>query len=374
LINGNTGEIIWTQTFDRELRDVLALQSEIARAITTKANVTLTPAEHERFARARSVDPLAQRQVLLGRHHTAKGTEEALKRAVQYFDDAIARDPGNALAHAGLAEAYTELAGFYLDPREAMPKAKRAAEAALQLDGALAEAHAALGYVHLVYDWDGPAAATALKRALELNPTLATARLNYAAYLTTQGRDEEAVSEIRRAVDLDPLSIRTHTVGTILLLFTRRYDDALELARKGLEFEPDSAFTLASQGIAFAELGRFDEAVANLEKAAQLDNSLTILALKAHVLAVAGRQADAKKTLRHIEHAARHQYFCPYEIATVYVSLGDHDRAYELFRKGTDEHADCMAWLGVEPWIDAFRSDPRYRRLLQDIGLTSFSR
>ena len=196
-----------------------------------------------------------------------------------------------------------------------MPKAKRAAETALRLDESLAEAHAALGYVHLVYDWDGPAAAKALLRALDLNPTLATARLNYAAYLTTQARHDEAVREIRRAVDLDPLSIRTHTLGTMLLLFTRRYDEAIELARKGLEFEPDSAFTLAFQGVAYAEQGRFKEAVDNLERAAQLDNSLTILALQAHVLAVAGQKEQAEELIRRVQDAAKHRYFCPYEIA-----------------------------------------------------------
>jgi eukaryotic-like serine/threonine-protein kinase len=374
LIKGSTGDVVWAQTFDRELREVLVLQSEIARAITSRVNIVLTAGEQARLAGAQPVDPVAHRQVLLGRHHAAKGTEDGLKRAVQFFDAAIAQNPASAPAHAGLAEAYTELAGFYLDPREAMPKAKRAAETALSLDGALAEAHAALGYIHLVYDWDGPAAALALKRALELNPTLATARLNYAAYLTTLGRNEEAVREARRAVDLDPLSIRAHTLGTVLLLFTRRYAEAAELARKGLEFEPNSGFTLAFHGVALAEQGRFDEAVANMERAAQLDNSLTVLALQAHVLAVAGRRADAQRILRRIENAARHQYFCPYEIATVYVSLGDQEKAYRLFRKGTEEHADCMAWLGVEPWIDPFRSDPRYERLLRDIGLTPPSR
>ena len=145
LIRGVTGEIIWAQSFERDLRDVLALQSEVARTITSKVDITLTPQEQARLASARPVDPEVHRQVLLGRHHAAKATEEGLRKAIQYFDAAIAKDPANALAHAGLAEAYTELSGFYLDPREAMPKAKRAAETALRLDESLADAHAALG-------------------------------------------------------------------------------------------------------------------------------------------------------------------------------------------------------------------------------------
>lgn len=374
LIRGRTGEIIWTQTFDGEPRQVLALQGEVARNITSKVDISLTPQEQARLAAAPAVDPEAHRYVLLGRHHAAKGTEEGLRQAVQYFDVAIGKDAANALAYASLAAAYTELAGFYLDPREVMPKAKRAAETALRLEETLAEAHAALGYVRLVYDWDGPAAAKSLLRALTLNPTLAQARLNYAAYLTTQARDGEAVREIRRAVDLDPLSIRTHAFGTVLLLFARRFDEAIELARKGLEFEPESAFTIAFQGVAYAEQGRFTEAVDNLERAARLDNSLTILALQAHVLAAAGHKPQAEAVLRQVEEAATRRYFCPYEIATVYATLGDGDTAYELFRKGTDERADCMAWLGVEPWLDSFRSDPRYRELLREIGLTPGAR
>ena len=374
LIRGVTGEIIWAQSFKRDLRDVLALQREVARTITSKLGITLTLQEQARLASARPVDPEVHRQVLLGRHHAAKATEEGLRKGIGYFDDGIAKDPANALAHAGLAEAYMGLSGFYVDPRDAMPKAKRAAETAVRLDESLADAHATLGYVHLVYDWDGPAAEKALLRALALNPTLGMARLNYAAYLTTQARHDEAVREVRRAIDLDPLSIRIHAIGTVQLLFSRRYDEAIELGQKGLELEPDSAFILAFQGVAYAEQGRFKEAVDNLERAARLDNSLTILALQAHVLAVAGRTEQAKALIRQVQDAARHRYFCPYEIATVYVSLGDHDTAYNLFRKGTDEHADCMAWLGVEPWLDAFRSDPRYGSLLRDIGLAPNAR
>ena len=369
LVTGPTGEVVWAQSFERDLRDVLDLQRELAERITSLVGIRLTPGERVRLARARPIDPDVHRQVLLARHHAEKATEDGLRKALHYFEAAIARDPLNAPAHAGLAEAYTELAGYYIDPRDAMPKAKQAAETAIRLDETIADAHAALGYVRLVYDWDGPGAAKALLRALDLNPTLATARLNYAAYLTTQARDDDAVREIRRAVNLDPLSVRTHAFGTVLLLFTRRYDEAIDLARQGLEFEPNAAFTLAFQGVAYAEKGRFDEAVESVQRAAQLDNSLTILALQAHVLAVAGRTQEARQLIEHVQDAATHQYFCPYEIATVYVSLGDLDTAHRLFRKGTDEHADCMAWLGVEPWIEAFRSDPRYEDLVREIGL-----
>lgn len=370
LIRGATGDVIWAQSFERDLRDVLTLQGDVARAIATNVDITLTPQAQVRLARVRAVDPEMHRQVLLGRHQAGKSTEEGLLKAIQYFDAVVGKDPDNALAHAGLAEAYIELSGYYMHPRQAMPKAKRAAETALQLDDSLADAHAALGYVHLAYDWDGPAAERELLRALELNSTLAMARLNYAAYLTSQGRPDDAVREIRRAVSLDPLSIRTYSFGTLFLLFARRYDEAIELARKGLEFEPKSAFTMAFQGAGYAAQGRHDEAVAALATAVQLDNSLTLRALHAHVLAVAGRHDEARTLVRQVEVETRALYFCPYEIATVYVSLGDHDAATRWFRKGLADRADCMPWLGVEPWIDPFRADPRYVSLLKEIGFT----
>jgi tetratricopeptide (TPR) repeat protein len=366
---GGSGEIIWSQDFERDLRDVLRLQREVARTITSKVDLTLTPQEQARLASAEPVDPEVHRQVLLGRYHTAKATEDALRRAVQYLDGAVSMAPANALAHASLADAYIGLSGYYVPPREAMPRAKRAAETALALDESLADAHAALGFIHLVYEWEGPAAEKALLRALGLNPTLATARLHYAAYLTTQSRREEAVREIQQAVRFDPVSIRTNALATSLLLFTRRYDDAIELARRGMEFEPHSGFALAFQGVAYAEQGRFDEAVLNMEKAAQLDQSPTILALQAHVLAVAGRKEQAKTLIQEVEASTAGRYFCPYEIASAYVSLGDADTADRWFRKGLDDRADCMAWLGVEPWIEPFRSDPRYASLLREIGL-----
>ncbi len=369
LIRAATEDTLWAQSYERDLRDVLGLQSEVAKSIASEVNVTLTPQEEVRLASARPVDVEAHQQFLLGRFHLNKGTEEGLKKAVEYFELAIAKDPGDASAYAGLAEANIGLSSNYVHPREAMPKAKTAALTALKLNESLAEAHAALGLIHLIYDWDGPGAERELRRAIQLNPSLATARLNYSAYLSTQGRQDEAVQEIRRAVELDPLSARTHADGTGLMMFAGRLDEAIELARKGLELEPNHAFVLALQGVAYAEKGRFQEAVSNLQKAAQLDKSPSILAFGAHVSALAGDKSEAQKLIRSVEEGAKQRYFCPYEIGAAYVCLGDHDTAVKYFRQGVKDRADCMAWLGVEPWIEPFRSDPRYAQILRDVGL-----
>ena len=370
LIRGVSGEIIWTGSYERDLSEVLALQRELARTIIRAVDITLTPQDQARLASARPVNPEVHLQVLLGRYHAAKATQEGVRKAIQYFSTAIAGDPANALAHAGLAEAYAALSGFYAHPREIMPKAKQAAETALRLDESVADAHAVLGFIHLVYDWNGPAAEKELLRALDLNPTLASARLHYAAYLASQARNEESIRQVRRAVDLDPLSVRTHAFGSMFLIFSRQYDGAIELARKGLELEPDNAFALAFQGLAYAEQGRFEEAITNLQSAAQRGDNPTIAALQAHVLAVAGRKEQAKKLILQLEEAFKDRYFCPYEIGHVYVSLGEPDTAYKWFRKGVGDRADCMAWLGVEPWIDPFRTDQRYVSLIREVGLT----
>jgi serine/threonine protein kinase/tetratricopeptide (TPR) repeat protein len=374
LIRAATEETLWARSYERDLRDVLALQSEVAKSIASEVGIALTSQEQARLAGVRPVDPEAHRLFLLGRFHANQGTEEGLRKAIEHFDLAIAREPAYASAYAGQAEAYIGLSSFYVPPRQAMPKAKTAALSASKLDESLAEAHAALGYIYLIYDWDGPAAERELQRALQLNPSLSTARLNYASYLSTQGRHDESVREIRRAVELDPLSLRAYADGASLLLFARRYDEAIELARKGLELDPDFAFGLVFQGVAYAEQGRFQEAIGNLQKAARLNTSPSILALGAHVHAVAGQKREAEKLIQDLEKTAEQHYFCPYEIGAAYVSLGNHDTAVKWFRKGLEDRADCMAWLGVEPWIESFRSDPRYAQLLREVGLAPASK
>jgi tetratricopeptide (TPR) repeat protein len=185
----------------------------------------------------------------------------------------------------------------------------------------------------------------------------------------TAGRPEEAVLEVGRAVELDPLSVRTYTRGTLFLIFARRYDEAIALARKGQDLDPSFPFTVAWAGVAQAEQRRFREAVGSLQKALRLSNHPAILSLGAHVHAVAGERVEAQTLIQRAEEAAEHRYFCPYEIGTAYVSLGDADTAFRWFRKGVEDRADCMAWLDVEPWIAPFRSDPRYGQLLRDVGL-----
>jgi TolB-like protein/tetratricopeptide (TPR) repeat protein len=369
LIRAATEETLWARSYERDLRDVLALQREVARSIANEVDITLTPQEQVHLASARPVDPESHQHVLLGRFHLNKMTEESVKKAIEYFDRAIAKDPEHAAAYVGLAEAHITLANWFIPPRQEMPKAKAAALTALKLDESLADAHATLGLIHLTYDWDGPAAERELRRALELNPSLSSARMNYAAYLLTAERPNEAVEEIRQAVQLDPLSPKTYAFGALFSTFARRFGDGIALADKALELDPNLTLAHAFRGLALAEQGRYEEAVSSMQKAGQPDDNTTIRSLGAHVHAVAGNKEEARRMMKKVEEDAKQRYFCAYEVATSYISLGDNDTAVKWFRKGIEDRADCMAWLGIEPWVEPFRSDPRYAKILGDIGL-----
>ena len=369
LIRGDPEENLWAKSYERDVRDVLALQAEVARDIAAEINIRITAHEAAQLSTNRRVDPEAHQLYLLGRFHFGRTTEEGLRKSISYFEQAIAKDPAYAEAYAGLAETYSILSSNFDRPRDVMPRAKSAVETALKLDDNLAEAHATMGHIHLFYDWDAAAAERELTRAIQLNPSLASAHVGRAGYFLATGNRELAVPEIRLAFQLDPLSLRTHALGIIFLIFAQRYDEAIEQAHKTLELEPRFGVALAFQGLAYAEQGRFKEAVVNLEKAAQLDTTATVTLFRAHVHAVAGHKEQAQKLITEIEGASEHAYICPYEIATAYVSLRQNDKAQQWLRKGIEERADCMAWLAVEPWMEPFRSDPRYEELLREIGL-----
>jgi tetratricopeptide (TPR) repeat protein len=369
LLRGDTGKIVWSESFERKPSELRDLQSHIAGVIAEQVGGRLTPSERASLSMPRTADPRAFSLIVSGRGREDLGTEASLNEAIGYFRRAIDLDPGSAQAHAGLADAYYGLAGFYADPRDVLPQARAAALEAIDLDPQLAEPHATLGIIHVVYDWDAARAEEAFRTALRLNPSLPRARLHYAALLTTQGRHDEATQAIRQALDLDPRSVRTHVLGALFLLFTRRYDEAIETASAGLALEPDAAFALAWQGVAYAQQHRYQEALANLERASDLDQSLTIKVVRATVEAAAGHEQRARSLVSEVEAESRRRYFCPYEIGSVYATLGDADRAMLWFTKAAHEHADCIAWLGVEPWTDPVRSDARYHDLLGRIGL-----
>jgi len=369
LIRARQEQHLWAESYDRDLSEVLGLQREVARTIAGEIRITVTPQEQAQLAAGRRVDPEVHQLVLRGQYYANKGLEEDLKKALDYFDQAIAREPSYAPAHAGLAFAYAGLASIYRPPREVMPKAKAAALRALELEETLAEAHTTLAGVLLFYDWDWPGAEKHLKRALELSPSSAAAHLRYGSYYTALGRSQEALAEIRRAQALDPLSLAVQGDLLFSLVGARQFDEAIAQAQRTLAREPNFAFGYVIAALAWGEKGEFERAIEAMEKATKIETNTTFTALTAHVQAAKGNRREAEKLLAELKAVSSRRYVCAYEVAHAYVKLGDKKQAYEWLEKGKQERADCMVWLMSEPWMDPLRGDRQYREMLDHIGL-----
>ena len=363
LIQAATDRHLWAQSYERDLRDVLALQSDVAGAIANEIKTKLTPQEQERLARGRSVNPEAYRLYLQGRYYFSKRTLPAFDKSIQLFQQVLEEDPDSALAYAGLAESYGILP-FYGGalPKEAFPKAKAAALKALELDGSLAEAHAALGFVLLYWDWDWSAAESELKRAIELNPSYVVGHHWYAEYLSAMGRHDKAIAEVKRAQELDPLSPLMLVIGGEVCIFARRYDEDIEQCRKALEL--DSNYALAHSYLGDAYLGKrmYKEAITEYENYARLSNRTLGLAF---AYAAAGRRAEAVQILDRAREQLKPGEIPLWSVACLYIGLGENQRALDWLEKAYEERDPNMIFLKVDFGLDPLRSDPRFQNLLR---------
>ena len=365
---------VWAETYERDLGDVLVLESEVARAVARAIALKLTPDAQARLASARSVRPESYQDYLRGRYFFNRKTEVALKQALGYFQRAIAADPGYAPAYTGLADCYWSLGASAtvggLPPRQTMPDAKAAALKALEIDGTLAEAHSSLAMVHLLYDWDLAASEKEFRRALELDPEYTTAHHWYSHCLIALGRTEESLAESKRALELEPLNL---VVGTHLgwhYLYARQYDQAIEQFRKTLELDP--AFPQAQRYAAWAYLqkGMRQEAIASLRAAlGRLGRNPEVEGELGHALGVAGRRAEALAMLEGLRQLSSTRYVSPYSVALVHAGLGDRDQALAWLEKAYVERSDYMPYLNREPMLDGLRSDPRFAALVRRVGL-----
>jgi TolB-like protein/DNA-binding winged helix-turn-helix (wHTH) protein/Tfp pilus assembly protein PilF len=365
LVDGRTDRHMWAQSFERDFADVLALQPEIARAIADEIKVRLTDETEVRAARRQPV-PAAQDAYFRGRYHLNQGDEQAVRSSIGDFTHALESDPNDARSLAGLAEAYIALTDYYERPHETMPKARAAAERAIAVDPLLAEAHAAIGAVHFLYDWNFPAAESSLKRATELDPASADAHLWYAVFLAQTGQHDQANAEAVRAETLDPLSAAVRaSVGWVYFL-ARRNDKAMEEWQKAIAIEPTVAAAHTGIWMAYLQKGS-----ASIKPAVQLtadDASPLDLAALAGDYAMAGRSTDARRVLDRLHDLSSHRYVCPYEVATAHAVLGDREEALSWLRRGVDSRSICMPDLLMDPRLDTLRNDPRFVTLLSDIG------
>jgi len=372
LIDARDKKQLWGERYERKVSDLLSVQRDIAQEITANLRLKLSGAEKDRLTKHYTEDPEAYQLYLKGRYFLNARTEESTGKAIEYFQQAIAKDPVYALAYSGLADSYSALV-FPIEavtPREAMPKAKEAAMKALAIDNSLAEAHASLGYVKFYFDWDWPGAETEFKRGIELNPAYAEGHHYYSHYLIAMGRDEESLTESRRCLELEPLNLLLNVHLGWHYLYTRQYDQAVKQLQKTLEMDANFGQTHRWLGLALEQQTRSAEAIAELQKANDLfgGNTLTEAEL-AHAHAVSGKRDEAQKELARLKETAQHKYVPAYQIAAIYAGLGDKDQAFAWLDKAYDERSDLLVNLKREQKFDGLRSDPRFSDLLRRVGL-----
>jgi TolB-like protein/predicted Zn-dependent protease len=371
LIEAATDHHLWAHSYERDLGDVLALQSEVAEAIAEEVHGHLTPQERDRLAGGRSVDPGAYESYLRGRYFWNKRDPAEVRKAVQHFNEAIAADPTYALAYTGLADSYNILGDQHaVPPSEAAPRARAATLRALELDPQLAEAHSALGFSRMFYEWDWMGTEQAYRRAVALNPGYATAHQWLAEYLVSQGRFDEAIAEARHAHHLDPLAFIMGTTLGDVLYFSRRYDEAIAELHAIVQMEPNFVHAVNDLGRAYTERGMFAEAFAAFADAARRrGGDLRSSAGLARAYALAGRQAEARAGLATLVERTQRQFVSPFAIGTIHAALGEHDQAFEWLERALAEHDTAMVWIKVHPRVDVLRDDPRMESILQRMHL-----
>jgi len=372
LIDAATEEHLWAETYDRNLEDAFAIQTDIAKRITKALKVRVLQSETLRLEKKATGIPDAYSLYLKGRHLLNTRTEKGLKDAIEHFEDSIRHDPKFALAYTGLADSYSLLASYsleYVPPKEGFPKAKKAAEKALLIDNYLAEAHASLGLVKFYYEWDWNGAEAEFKKALELNPGYAQAHQYYADFVKSFGRFDEALEEMKKALTLDPLSYSINTgIGHVLYL-SRKYDLAIDQYRKVVESDPAFVPARLWFGRPYMQKGMFKEAIQQSEEAVKLANESTVsLATLGQAYASAGNKGDAGKILDRLLERSKKQYVPSYWIALVQMSIGNKDEAFAWLEKAYNERSSWLVWANVEPRFDTLRSDPRFTSLLVRIG------
>ncbi len=373
LVDARTNANVWAQSYDRDVEDIFAVQSDIAMRVAAALEARLTPRAAADMDRVPTEDLAAYDAYLRGRFQWHLRTEEGLRRSVGFFEDAVARDPTYARAWAGLADAYAVLAFYdYLPPGEAFPKAADAALRALGIDDRLAAAHASLGYITLYHDWDAGRAEAAFRRSIELNPSYSTGHQWYANHLVATGRFDEAERAMNLARETNPLSLIANGALGWVYYYSGRYEDAVRQCDLALEMDPDWDLGHLWRGFALEGMGRYEEAIEAHRRAVDLsDGSGISLAALARSLAVAGRIDEAREVLAALtEEMDSGRYRPSFEIARVYVGLREYDEAIRWLERAERERSHSMVFLEVDPQLAPLRGDAAFRALVQRVGFT----
>jgi TolB-like protein/DNA-binding winged helix-turn-helix (wHTH) protein/Flp pilus assembly protein TadD len=371
LIQAKTERHLWAKSYERDMRDVVALQGDVAQAIAKEIQIQVTPQERALLAVSRPVNTAAYEDYLRGRFFWNKRTEAGTKKSIEYFELALQKDPHYAPALSGMADAYN-LLGFYggVPPQQAYPRAKAAATEALKLDDSLAEAHVSLAGTKIWFDWDWSGGEAELKRAIELKPNYETAYRAYSNYLAGMGRAEEAIAAARKAHDLDPLSatLSTHVGSTLFL--TGHEDLAIEQFRKTLEMDPYYAWAHRDLAVALAYKGQSAEAIREARKSIELSEANPImLEALGYAYARAGQRREFQKILRQLQEQRASRYVSPFYEAVLYAAADQNDAAFKALESAYHERSSQLFWLNAYPMLDTLRSDTRFAELVSRVGL-----
>jgi TolB-like protein/Tfp pilus assembly protein PilF len=367
LLHGPSDRQVWAESYERDLGDVLRLQSEVAQAIAQQVRIQLTPQQQATLGSRQGVNPQAYEAFLKGRSSNGI-TLKGLKEAQAYFEEAVQRDPSFALAYVGLADSYVSLGSFrWLAPQEAYRHANETIRKAVELNPNLGEAHSTLGWLNWRYEWDWATAEKEFKRALELNPNYVTGHINLGLYLGWSGQVVQGLAEYRKVAELDPVS----PPNAVLYYHLRDYKTLLEVSQKDVVLNPDNWLSKYWLGVGEEGTGDPQKAIAEYRKAVELsggDSDAT--AALAHAYIAVGRRTEAETILREMLRRSETSYVAPYMIGSIYAGLGDKDRAFKLLERAFQERSPDIPWfLKADLRIDNLRSDPRYADLLRRAGL-----
>jgi TolB-like protein/DNA-binding winged helix-turn-helix (wHTH) protein/Tfp pilus assembly protein PilF len=369
---------LWAKEYDRSLKDILGLESEVAGEVAREIRLRLTPAESARLAATHPVDPEAYEMYLKGRYFWNKRNEAAYLKAIDYFDQAIARDPQYARAYSGLADAYALLGSWpnaEMPRRVAMPRAKEAALTALKLDDSLAEAHASLAFVEMHYEWNWKESEQEFRRAVELNPNYATAHQWFAYWLMAQGRREDSIAENELARKADPLSIIIRTDAVDLLCAAGRFDEAIQKAHEAMDLDPDFRLAHFFLGLAYSGKQMYPEALAEYQKGVAMDSKDEwALSGLGWVYALMNDRTNAEKIIRRLRQNARERPDLALEIAIIYSALDEKDEAFAWLEKAYQNRDGGLMLVNTYWYFEQIRSDPRYAQFVRKIGLPEENR
>ena len=370
LVDAADNSQVWGKQYSLNMADILSVQEDVSKLVSEKLRLRLNGEQRKRMTKHYTDDTEAYQLYLRGRYYWNKRNEEGLNRGIEYFNQAIEKDPAYAQAYAGLADCYALMSEYSTTPPAlAREKAKAAAKRALEIDDTLAEAHTSLAAVN-EYDWNWPEAEREYRRAIELNPNYATAHHWYGIFLGGMGRFDEAMVQIKLAEELDPLSLIINTGAGRLLYNARRNDEAMAQLKKTLEMEPDFAEARFQLALVYEAKRMYAEAIQEFERAGKLYQDPTMIGWSARVYALMGKREQALQIAEQLKRMAGERYVSPYMLAIIYTALGDKEQAYEWLNKVYEERSYYVIWLKVDPVFDGLRSDPRFIDFMRRVGLS----